>query len=482
MRFVLKYSAIIFTSVLTGCSYDTIEQPVPADSGYPVAIENILVNKCATAGCHNDISYVSSARLSFTTWDKMFEGSSGGSVVIPFRSGFSTLLFFVNTDTSNGPVLAPTMPYNQSPLSASEYLTLKNWIDDGAPDKNGFVKFSDNPARKKIYIANQAANEVAVLDLESKLLMRYIHTGFGGNDFLHTVIVSPDNQYWYAVMTNADAVQKFRTSDNSLVGNISIGSGAWNTMTISRDSKTGYVAEMNVPGRIARIDLENMSLTETWNNIYYPHGCTLNENEDTLYVTAQTGNFIYKIPVNDYVNYSRVVLDSSTINWSTSSSLNPHEIIFNSDYSKYYVTCQNSDEVRVMRTSDDRLLRIISVPEFPAKMALSATHPYLFVTCMSTPNTGSSVTGRVYVIDVNNDDIIKSVNTGHQPHGIGMCEEENRIYVANRNFAHGGPASHHTTGGKSNGYLVAIDLNTLDLVPGYKTEVAVDPYSISVAH
>lgn len=37
------------------------------------------------------------------------------------------------------------MPYNKPPLTAVEYDLLYNWVLNGAPDKNGFVKFSDNP-------------------------------------------------------------------------------------------------------------------------------------------------------------------------------------------------------------------------------------------------------------------------------------------------------------------------------------------------
>ena len=46
------------------------------------------------------------------------------------------------------------------------------------------------------------------------------------------------------------------------------------------------------------------------------------------------------------------------------------------------------------------------------------------------------------------------------------------------NAATGGPAPHHTTDcGGRNGYLTLIDLNTLTLLPSFKTELTPDPYS-----
>ncbi len=474
IRLFVVYGIIL--SALS-CKYDKIE--VVADStGYPAEVENILINKCATSGCHNAQSYLSCGKLSFETWDKMFEGGSSGAVAIPFRPDYSTLLFFTNTDTSKGLVLNPRMPVDMPALSASEYDILRNWIEAGAPDKNGVVKFSDNPGRKKLYIANQSVNEVAVLDLNSGLLMRYVHTSVQPGDFLHFVQVSPDNQYWFALLSNGGELKRYRTSDNSFAGSVQIGTKTWHTMTISSDSKRAYIVEMNVPGSVACVNLENMTLIDTWQNFHYPHGCTLNSTDDTLYMTGQNGNFIYKIPVNDHQNFSYVVLDS-TGTWSTTPSLNPHDIMFSADHSKYYVTCQSSNEVRVMRTSDDHLLSVISTPTFPVRMSISKTHPYLFVSCLNTSNDSTTVLGRVYCINMNTDAITGSVMTGHQPHGIAVCDEKNLVYVANRNFGHGGPVSHHSGPLGQNGYITAINMNTLQLVD-YKCEVAVDPYSVSI--
>jgi DNA-binding beta-propeller fold protein YncE len=477
--FCFLLSASFFIFLFQSCTYEKADVDIE-HTGYPLTVENIIVNKCATTGCHNNESYLSSSGLNLVSWDKMFEGNTGGAVAIPFRPDFSTLCYFTNTDSSKGLVLMPTMPSDQPPLSSAEYEILRSWIEQGAPDINGVVKFSDSPDRLKLYVGNQLQNEVAVLDIQSGLLMRYIHVGTASGDFVHFIKVSPDNKYWYAVLSNGTGVQKFRTSDNSLVGNISLPQKAWNTMTISSDSKRGYVVELNVPGSVAVVDLESLAVIDTWNNFEYPHGGALSKNNDTLYLTAQTGNFIYKIPVNDHNNFSYVVIDSATSTWSTNPAMNPHEILFSNDYSKYYITCQNSDDVRVIRTSDDKLLSIIPTPEFPARMSISKTHPYLFVTCMSTVNDSSSVTGRVYVIDTNNDAIVSSVMTGHQPHGIAVSDEKNLVYVVNRNLSHGGPVSHHSSGGTQNGYIVSIDMNTLQLTD-FKCEVAKDPYSSDIS-
>ena len=62
----------------------------------------------------------------------------------------------------------PRMPQGQLPLSETEYQTIYNWIQNGAPNDKGFVKFSDDANRKKFYVCMQGCDLVAVFDAKSK--------------------------------------------------------------------------------------------------------------------------------------------------------------------------------------------------------------------------------------------------------------------------------------------------------------------------
>ena len=48
--------------------------------------------------------------------DLMFDGGRNGTSVIPYSVDNSYMLYSVNTDSTQGPVLLPTMPYLQAPL------------------------------------------------------------------------------------------------------------------------------------------------------------------------------------------------------------------------------------------------------------------------------------------------------------------------------------------------------------------------------
>lgn len=134
-----------------------------------------------------------------------------------------------------------------------------------------------------------------------------------------------------------------------------------------------------------------------------------------------------------------------------------------------------------MNAANDSLLAVIPVGVYPQEMSASSSMPYLFVTCMEDDVTFPGNRGSVYVIDYNTMSVVKSINTGWQPHGIAVDDAKNVVYVVNRNATTGGPAPHHTTDcAGRDGYLTLIDLNTLELVPNFKTELSVDPYSAAV--
>lgn len=452
-------------------------------NGFPQQVASIIANKCATSGCHNDISKQAAGGLSLVTWEKMFQGSRAGSVVIPYRTDFSTLIYYTNSYDEFGKLqLSPKMPVGSNPLSFEEVKTLYDWINQGAPNANGLTMFGANVNSTKFYVANQGCDEVTVFDAASMLAMRYIKVGKSGNiEAPHMVRVSPDNKFWCVSFLGSQYFQKFSTSDNTLQGEANIGFGSWNTFAISSDAQKAYVVDWSANGKIAVVNLTNMTNTVIPGFIN-PHGSALNKTNNTLYVTSQTGNFIYKIPVNDFSNYSQITLDGS-MSPNTFSSLDPHEIVFSPDGTKYFVSCQKSNDIRVLSAANDSLLEIIPVGVFPQEMAITNNSPYLFITCTEDNITFPGKTSSVYILNYNTFTVVKSLYLGHQSHGIAIDEINKKVFISNRNVTTGGPAPHHSSlcSGR-NGYITCINLQSLSVQEGYKAEVSVDPYGLGISN
>jgi DNA-binding beta-propeller fold protein YncE len=466
----------------TGCE---IDQPVlDPSSGYPTEIGAIMETQCAVTGCHDGVSNGAAAGLNLESWETLFQGSRNNAAIIPYRPDQSFMMFFVNTYEELGPSLTPQMPYGADPLSKSEVLMIENWIAQGAPNKDGFVKFSDDSEREKIYILNQGCDLLGVMDKETRLMMRYIDVGTSvGIEAPHFIHMSEDGLHYYVCYYTSNVFHKFRSEDDVLVGEADIGFGSWNTFALSADGTIAFVVDLSASGSIAVVDVETMTMIVKYGGaglFDWPHGSMV-KDANTLYITSQFGNFIYKIDISDIQNpnIEKVVLGTGE-SPSAASKYDAHEMRYIPDKTEYAVTCQKSGEVRFFDATTDSLLAVVSTGDFPQEISVSSATPYLFVTCMEDETTFPGTTGSVAVIDYTNHTLVKSIYTGHQPHGLEADDAENVVYVLNRNATSEGPAPHHVTDcGGRNGYMTIIDMGSLELT-GYKAELSVDPIYMAI--
>jgi DNA-binding beta-propeller fold protein YncE len=482
MKYVSLFLIFVLLTCFNGCTND---KGTPDYRAFPDDVGKIVINKCATSGCHTDKSKGAAGGLSLESWDKLFEGGTGSATIIPFRHGYSTFFSYINTYKDLGLTLVPTMPYNKPALSREEVILLRDWINAGAPNRDGAIKFSTDFNRKKFYVVNQGCDVVTVFDQKTLLPMRYVDVGSkAGIESAHMIKVSPDGQYWYVIFTGGTYLEKYRTADDSFVGRALIGAGNWNTFVISSDSKMAFCIDMNpTNAKIATVNLNTLQAT-TQIGFVYPHGSALNNTDDTLYVTQQSNSSkLYKIPVADFSSFSEVNLYTTT----PAKSLDAHELQFSPDGKNYFVTCQGTSEVRVFETGTDKLLAIIPVGDEPSELSFSKNRPYVFVTCVEDSKSSPGKRGSVAIINYKTYTLEKFIYTGPQPHGIEVDDEAKLVYVVNRNANPDGPAPHHTNecGGR-NGNVSFIDLNTLQMVGSgssfKKVEVSVDPYSIAIRH
>lgn len=482
INFLLALAILCFSN----CTKDKASLDY-SSSSYPHDVANILINKCATGGCHNDISKDAAGGISFSTWDKLFEGTNSGAVVIPYRPDFSTLCYYINTKTANGPALLPTMPLNKDVLSDEEYTIIKNWIKEGAQNTKGSVKFSDDLQRKKIYVANQICDVITVFDSKTLLPMRYIDVGqLPTQEFPIQVKVAPDRNNWYvSFLSQTTFIQKFDAKTDTYIGKLDLGFGCWTTFDITADSRYGFFVDNSSPGKIAYVDLNSMQILATYTfggNFMNPKNAVVNSNSTRLFVGTEQGNFIYVLDITDPMN--PVIVEKPIDGTSTvlhNQSNDPHFLMKTQDDSYCFIGCEFSNDVRIMDLQTNSVVATLSLPSNPQQMDVYDEYGLLFVTCPEDISSFPGNRGSVVVINYITKTIIKKINTGFQPYGVGVDRSKKIIAVANSNLDSGGPAPHHSTScGGRNGYVTFIDVNTLDLIPKKRIEVAVFPRCISV--
>ena len=490
MKSLLKTNLFYFVIVLTICSCKKDPRFFDASaSGYPVEVAEIVLAKCAVEGCHNSISKDAAAGLDLTSWESLFKGTRNGVAVIPFWHKQSTMFLFCNTYNDLGVTLLPTMPIAGNPLSRNEVLTIRNWIDKGAPNNKNFVKFSDNPKRKKFYVPNQGCDLVTVFDQETGLPMRYVSTGnSAATEAPHQIRVSPDKRHWYVISTQGNSLQKFDATNDNYIGEIVIDYANWNTFVITSDSKYAFVVDWSSNGKVFVLDLENLKILIKYplNFFVYPHGVALSNDNKKLYVASQFGNFLYKLTFEAPYSYTNPNFDNLKISLdgnppNNSFSLDPHDIVFTNDGSNCLITCQRSNELRILNTSTEQIVAVVPTGIFPQEVVFDYKRNHAYVSCPEDTIAFPGKRGCISVIDLNTNTLIKNIYSGHQPHGIAIDFDKNELIVANRNVSSDGPAPHHSSDcGGRNGYVTFIDLKTLETIKGRKIEISVDPYFVAI--
>lgn len=455
---------------------------------YPEEIGKILVANCATSGCHEGQSAVGAGGLNLESWDKLFEGSRGGSPVIPYCPEQSYMLFSVNTDTNLGPVLAPTMPFNAPPLTSNEYAALWNWIYEGARNAKGEERFPPISGRKKWYVGHQICDQVAVFDAESRQMMRLIEVGNNpaGIEYTFDIKVSPNGQAWYVVYFGVNNfISEFSSLTDEKVADIPLGNDAWSTMAISPDSRLGFVCS-EYASRLQVVDLAARTSLGTAFTFSYPvRGPVVHPSRQEIYLAEYQDRGLTVVGYDGQGNLGAIrnvdmVQGQPPV---IAGDVWPFEVLFLLDGSKYFVTCNHSREVRVFDGASDTLLAVVPMPAEPSKMSYSASTGRVFISCMNDAFSFSAdpfKKGSVTAIAVDTHQLLGTVYTGFQPYAHYADDDHGVLVVTNRNADVNGPAPHHVSRCEGrNGYLTLVDLQTLQVRDEFKPELLADPSTVS---
>lgn len=463
---------------IVSCKHDNGAVPVNAGNGaYPAVVGDIFMNRCATAGCHNEASYTGAGGLRLDSWEHLFDGSVNGAVVVPYSSDYSSLMYFINTDSGLGPVAIPTMPLNHDPLTKEEYLAVKKWIDEGAPDKDGNIAFSSEPAtRQKVYTIHQGCDMVAVIDAGKNVVMRYISVGSKPfPESAYYTVVSPDGRNAYVSFWFGNEVYKIDTYTDKVVEVYTLNNKFWSAMEVSNDGQQ-LVLTNGDDYRLAIINTISGQVHYQVNTGFAaPHGITADAAFSTFYVTSIFGNTVYRY-TNGHTD--TIVLDNmSATTLKGNNTPDPYNVRLSPDGSKYFVSCAGTNDLRVFSSANDSLLMVIQVGTTPQNLSFSKSKPYIFVPCMEDASAGI-FKGSVYVINYSTLEVVSVIKGSlYQPHTVAVNDQDNTFYIFSRNQNYDGPAPHHSgpCSGR-NGYYQVYDLNTLMPVNGRRYEVLVDPY------
>ena len=275
---------LILAAVLPGCGDEgTTNPPPPDDIDYdainPVIfsqhIQPIFTVSCNTAACHNDID--AGAGLRLTSYSSLAQGSTFGSQVIPFRPDRSHLYLHLTGD------LEPLMPLALDPLPDDVIRMFKRWIEAGAPNDGGAAMYSG--VTRKIFVACQGENAIAVLDLDTSRLIRIITVDQPHSIFVDTVT---ERLYVTRFETASNNVQIFDANTYEL---IRVGRAGTFPALLGRPSGTSQLWVTNFDAqtgdnRVRVLDPETLQQITSFDlPVLQPHGLAMSSDGKTVYVT-----------------------------------------------------------------------------------------------------------------------------------------------------------------------------------------------------
>ena len=303
---------------------------------------------------------------------------------------------------------------------------------------------------------------------------------------------SSDGQYAYVCFYSGNYLQKIDVQQDKVVSGVNISNSApngsgWSILFVSPGDTTVCVTNFTSFGGFVMVNDASMSVNSYSGGIVYPHGICSNSSFDTFFITEQFGNTIYKCAPHAKPHYyfKNISIDGNPPETSSADSTtpNPHQIQMVPDNSRYFVSCQGSNEVRVMDAFADTLIKVIPVGRYPQEMALSTSKHYLLVTCMQdvNANTPPNCLGSVYVIDYDTYNVVAVLNGNFfQPHDLCVDEQDGYIFIASTNGNPNGlPIHHPIPGGGRPGWYNVYDLNTLKPADNKTYEVLVFPYAMN---
>lgn len=454
-------------------------------SDYPKEVGRILLARCA--GCHTsssaEHSYSSTSpslpslhTLNLSRWESLFYGPSlEVPLVVPYVPAYSSLLWHINTDTTWGPVASPLMPPptpdSSNLLTLSEKNILLAWIAEGAPNIKGTRPWSETEVlpHRKVFVCASAADLIAVYHADTYHLLRYIPVGVSPQiiESPHFIQFSPDGQYLYVTLIAGAAVEKYRTTDYQKVGRVAVAPEPAH-IEFTPDGRYGVITHFTdtYPVKLTLIDAEKMTVLDELRDplgeiIARPHGLYLDSTGKFAYVTANAGNYITKVAIDtaqkrfrDFIQIPLVPGDIPRPDrrWG------PYQIVGDAQ-GRYYVSCENSHEVRVFDAEKDSLVGIVPVATAPKLMAYHKG--LLYVACLKAeaPLLQGRKLGAIAVIQTMPLRLLTHLyGLGHLPRGVAVDPRKQKLFISYENITGEDPPHHPTTASSSPGKLYVLNL------------------------
>jgi YVTN family beta-propeller protein len=289
-------------------------------------------------------------------------------------------------------------------------------------------------ADRKIFVANEGAGTVSVIDGATFKVTRHIAVGTGA----HNVQVSPDGELaWvtnngaphpaaagkahsgmsgtaHGAMAQAGEVWAIDTHTDAVVARVVVGKHPAHVV-VSADSRWAYVTNGG-DNTLSVVDTASLQVVATLPTGAYPHGIRLSPDGKQLYVANLKGNTVSVIDTESRKEIGQIPAGKG-----------PAQVGFTPDGQLAFVSLSQEASVAVIDPASLKVIRKVPVGEVPIQLYATPDNRFLFVANQgSRKNPGNTVS----VIDLDNFST-QLIQVGSGAHGVVVGTDGRHAYVSN---------------------------------------------------
>lgn len=339
------------------------------------------------------------------------------------------------------------------------------WLPGGGPT----AATAQSSGGERVYVANQTAASVSIIDVASGEVVRTIdmtELGFDANCRPHDTAVDPDGRHWYVSLIGGGHVLRF-TAEGELVGRAPFETPG--LLAVDPSTDLLYVGRsmmaVNPPQRIGAIAREDMSVEEL--DVFFPrpHALTVDAEGDRIFAASLVENRVAVVeggsgdieladvdgPPHTFVQFALspdrrhlvataqltgklLVFDANSPDLDLLTEVDvgtqPWHPVYSPDGSRVYFGAKDDDAIIEVETEGWTVTRRATgrgIVE-PHGSAVTADGRYLFVSNRNekgayTPSReveNNAEVGTVVKIDTRTFEVVQIIEVGAYPAGISI--------------------------------------------------------------
>lgn len=290
-------------------------------------------------------------------------------------------------------------------------------------------------ATDKVYVANEGADTVSVIDTTSFKTLASVRVG----KMPHNVQVSPDGKFaWvtnngetdpvadasvhkgmaqgaHAAMAQPGAVWVIDTSTNAVVAQVTVGMHPAHVV-VSPDGRFAYVTNGG-DNTVSVIDTAARNLVATIPVGLFPHGLRISPDGKEIYVANLKGGTVSIIDTASQKDVVQVPVGKG-----------PAQTGFTPDGRFAFVSLSQENAVAMIDPATRKVIRKVAVGSVPIQLYATPDSRTLLVANQGTrAKPGSTVS----LIDLQSFKVTKTVMTGAGAHGVVVDRDGQFAYVTN---------------------------------------------------